>query len=370
LSDISALKALSIQSKACIIINEFEARRMPMFQLRAVLEMVTINDEEKKIIIDMVEAELRANKHPAEKVGAFLSDLISNQPTRHLSPSEANVRSTRALRLPFSLGFETTPPSGNTILRGKTTGGAPVLPVSPMITDGPPPPRDMPLPPRDAPVSLPPPLPPPIQIPIPTAASAPLPAPASQSPLRNTQRRVTFVFETKADTPHNPAATPPRGTLIFNAKPVPEPEAAPPAAAPPNQDPMQPILATGVIVLADDDRRARMLFRMRLEQAGFTIAECNDGAEAWTRLQKGDVAAIVMDMKMPNLHGLDLLARIASQMNGLPVVICSAYDQLEDELVVQKYPRLKYLVKPIMPEKLIEAIKELLADGVKKYNVV
>jgi hypothetical protein len=45
----------------------------------------------------------------------------------------------------------------------------------------------------------------------------------------------------------------------------------------------------------------------------------------------------------------------------LPVVVSSAYDQLGDEFVVATYPKLRYLVKPVPPDKIVEAMNELLA---------
>jgi len=120
------------------------------------------------------------------------------------------------------------------------------------------------------------------------------------------------------------------------------------------------VIATKLLILiADDDKRARMVFRLRIEEAGFNTVECGTGDEAWQRIQQGGVALVVLDMKMPGLHGLEVLTNIADKYPGLPVVICSAYDQLQDEFVVRSYPKLKYLVKPIAPEKLVGAIRDL-----------
>ena len=48
----SVLKSLSRETKALIVVSEFEAKRMPMFQLRSVLKEIVNNQEEQKIIID------------------------------------------------------------------------------------------------------------------------------------------------------------------------------------------------------------------------------------------------------------------------------------------------------------------------------
>ena len=114
------------------------------------------------------------------------------------------------------------------------------------------------------------------------------------------------------------------------------------------------------VLIADDDKRIRMVFRLRMEESGMTVVECADGTEAWDRIQQGDITLAVLDMKMPGLHGLEVLSRMADKQFRIPVIVCSAYDQLKDEFVVQTYPRLRYLVKPVAPEQLVGSIKELL----------
>lgn len=114
------------------------------------------------------------------------------------------------------------------------------------------------------------------------------------------------------------------------------------------------------ILIADDDKRIRMVFRLRMEESGLSVIECADGTEAWERIQQGDISLAVLDMKMPGLHGLEVLSRMADKQYRIPVIVCSAYDQLKDEFVVQTYPKLRYLVKPVAPEQLVGSIKDLL----------
>lgn len=129
--DISALKALSRETKALILVSEFEARRMPLFQLRAVLDTIVRDDEEKKTIVDMVENDLRATGYPPEQIAAFLSDLLTIAPPKPIT-HEGAILTTRKLRSPFALGFEGPPPpdvptqpaeqEAHKLLRGATLG--------------------------------------------------------------------------------------------------------------------------------------------------------------------------------------------------------------------------------------------------------
>jgi CheY-like chemotaxis protein len=117
-----------------------------------------------------------------------------------------------------------------------------------------------------------------------------------------------------------------------------------------------------VILLADDDKRIRMVYRLKLEEKGFSVQEAADGLEAWKRLELGGISAAVLDMKMPGLHGLEILSRLADSGQELPVVICTAYDRLDDEFVVATYPKLRYLTKPVDGEQLAETLNSLLAE--------
>jgi CheY-like chemotaxis protein len=115
-----------------------------------------------------------------------------------------------------------------------------------------------------------------------------------------------------------------------------------------------------LVLVADDDKRIRLVFKLRLEDSGFAVAEAADGLQAWERVQEGGLALVVLDMKMPGLHGLEVLSRMVDKQITLPVIVCSAYDQLENEFVVQTHPKLKYLIKPVAPDLLVSTARELI----------
>lgn len=325
-NDHLTLKALCLQTKVLIIVSEFEARKMPIFQLRSVLSVIVSSDEEKKKILEAVDAELRAANHPSEQVTSFLNDLLALPPP--VSADQAPT-ATRRLRSPFAMSFDSNdanagPPPPERVTTIMTQPPAPaarseaVTKVSPAGRITPPKGNPMPRAPFGPPMPTPPP-----NMPRSAHDVAPPPPPPS-----NTR---TFM----------------RTDLTFGASKTP--------VAPPQRL---------NVLLADDDKRIRMVFRLRLEEAGFAVIEANDGNEAWEKVKSWALAAVVLDMKMPGMHGLEVLTKMADEGMTTPVVVCSAYDQLENEFVVQKYGSLRYLVKPIAPETLVTTIKELL--GAKK----
>ncbi len=235
------------------------------------------------------------------------------------------------------------------------------------------------------------------------AAAAALRPPAPEAPVQTTQYRQsgappgpapgvqsTFQVRTQGEPPQRRqtfrVARPPQ-----KGRPQPKPPPQPPASGQPPQGPasaqppqagpqaagdpspfyggdagsigntqMLRRMAGRRVLLADDDARIRMVFRKRLEDENYMVEEATNGEQAWEKLQNEAFAAAVLDMKMPGLHGLELLARLTAAGSRVPVIICSAYEQLKDEFVVSTYPHLRYLVKPVAAEKLLEALRELV----------
>ncbi len=360
MSENAALKALCPQTKALIIVSEYEARRMPVFQLRLVLSAVVNNDDERKALLEVVDQELRAAGHPADQVTNFLNDLLAMPPKA--AAGETSVMSTRRLRSPFSMGFEGSTPTDANVVPAeqappkRVTGffptvSAPVKNEYGSIKSGPVVSSNTP------PAGVPAVNPPPPKVPLPFGPPTPSAPSATGSGSRAPPPAATSATGSGSRAP----AVPP-------APPLPPPDMRMPVGTKTfarhemifGQSSGMQLNSKPTVLVADDDKRIRMVFRLRLEDAGYTVVECSEGADAWDKIQNSVVNAAVLDMKMPGLHGLEILSKMADKQMQLPVVICTAYDQLENEFVVQKYPHLRYLVKPIAPEKLVSAINELM----------
>lgn len=313
-----------------------------MFQLRAVLEAVVRDEEERKVVVDLVEADLRATGYPPDQVSAFLSDLLAVVQPKPILPPDQGLLGTRRLRSPFAMGFEqneggtavASAPERQTRVIARPSAAANAGFLTPKAEVHPPPP--------DSPAPQLPPAPPPPVI----TGPAPIPLPS---------RRSTMVFEQPKAAPSSEGTVPvgermlQKHEILFGGGGGKE---------------IKPLGANKPLVLiADDDKRARMVYKLRIEAAGFMTIECEDGAQAWERIQQGGINAVVLDMKMPGMHGLEVLSNMAAQPEQVPVVVCSAYDQLNDEFVVKSYSKLKYLTKPVAPDRLVAALRELTAQS-------
>ncbi len=89
--------------------------------------------------------------------------------------------------------------------------------------------------------------------------------------------------------------------------------------------------------------------------------EVSNGSDAWERIQNGGLYGVVLDIKLPGMNGIEILSRMHDMQITIPVVVCTSFSHIEDEFIVRTYPRLKYLVKPISPDQIIEALRELMS---------
>ncbi|QQR69564.1 MAG: response regulator transcription factor [Alphaproteobacteria bacterium] len=113
------------------------------------------------------------------------------------------------------------------------------------------------------------------------------------------------------------------------------------------------------IALVDDDRNILTSVRMALESEGFDVRTYSDGDEALKGLTAQPPNLAVLDIKMPRMDGLELLARLR-QTSRMPVIFLTSKDDEEDELEGLRVGADDYIKKPFSQRLLIERIRALL----------
>lgn len=108
------------------------------------------------------------------------------------------------------------------------------------------------------------------------------------------------------------------------------------------------------ILVVEDEKDLNRIISKRLEKEGYYVDSCYDGSEAIDYISAGDFDAIVMDIMMPKMSGIDVLKRMRSDKNGTPVLLLTAKDSIEDRVSGLDAGADDYLVKPF-------AFRELLA---------
>jgi two-component system response regulator MprA len=116
------------------------------------------------------------------------------------------------------------------------------------------------------------------------------------------------------------------------------------------------------IFVVEDDQAVRDALRRALELEGYGVELAGDGEEALLRLEERDVEpdAIVLDVLMPKLDGLEMCRRLRRSGNRTPVLMLTARDQVADRVAGLDAGADDYLVKPFALEELLARVRALL----------
>ncbi len=114
------------------------------------------------------------------------------------------------------------------------------------------------------------------------------------------------------------------------------------------------------LLVVEDDETLRTGLQQTLSLHGYVVDSCADGREALQRLRQGEYAALVLDLGLPGLGGMDLLRQLREQGRDLPCLILTARDDPEDCVAGLDAGADDYLVKPFHLAELLARIRALL----------
>ncbi|HEY1366974.1 MAG TPA: response regulator transcription factor [Gaiellaceae bacterium] len=116
------------------------------------------------------------------------------------------------------------------------------------------------------------------------------------------------------------------------------------------------------ILVVDDERAVRDSLRRALTLEGYEVDLAADGDEALARLQSHEVNpdAVVLDVLMPGLDGLEVCRRLRAAGSRVPVLMLTARDQVEDRVAGLDAGADDYVVKPFALEELFARVRALL----------
>jgi CheY-like chemotaxis protein len=115
------------------------------------------------------------------------------------------------------------------------------------------------------------------------------------------------------------------------------------------------------ILLVEDDRAALDGLRQLLTLAGFTVATARDGVEALQKLTDDHFDVMLLDIWLPRMSGLDLLAQLADRPHHPKVIVMTGDDSQETLLLTLRKQAYQFVRKPIQPAKLMDLIRRTLA---------
>lgn len=117
--------------------------------------------------------------------------------------------------------------------------------------------------------------------------------------------------------------------------------------------------AFSTILVIDDEIQIRRLLRITLEGAGYRVIEAENGKLGLTRSATESPDAVVLDMKMPDMTGLEVLLRIR-EWSAMPVLILSVQGSESDKIAALDSGADDYLTKPFGSGELLARLRVLL----------
>ena len=119
------------------------------------------------------------------------------------------------------------------------------------------------------------------------------------------------------------------------------------------------------ILIVDDSATIRKMVRSSLRGlADAEFVEAGNGLEAIEQIALGPVALIILDLNMPDMHGVDVLKFLRRHQgwSDVPVVVLTTRGDESSRETAMAAGATEYLTKPFAPQVLLEAARDLLAD--------
>ena len=122
------------------------------------------------------------------------------------------------------------------------------------------------------------------------------------------------------------------------------------------------------IWIIDDDKSIRWVFEKALSRTDFEFKTFASVAEALNALEHEQPQVVVSDIRMPNGSGLDFLSEIKQKYPDIPVIIMTAYSDLESAVAAFQGGAFEYLAKPFDVDQAIDVIKRAVEESTRQYT--
>jgi len=117
---------------------------------------------------------------------------------------------------------------------------------------------------------------------------------------------------------------------------------------------------TKSILFVDDDENVLKSYARVLRKSPWKVLTSSSAENALDILKRESISLVVTDMKMPGVHGIELISRIRENFDKLPIMVCSAYPGMKDDDNLKFYDIAGFVEKPVDPDLLEAKLNELL----------
>lgn len=113
------------------------------------------------------------------------------------------------------------------------------------------------------------------------------------------------------------------------------------------------------ILIVEDEQHQRELYAMELQEDGYEVDQAANGKEAVDKVKANKYDCVILDIRMPEMDGIEALGKILSRDKKVPIIIYTAYSNYKSNFMT--WTADAYITKSSNLKELKDKIKELVA---------
>src|SRR5438552_11805592 len=125
-----------------------------------------------------------------------------------------------------------------------------------------------------------------------------------------------------------------------------------------------------LLLVVDDEPPVLKVIERLAGKAGFEVVTCGTGSEAMKELTHKPADLAMVDLRMPDVNGLDLLRQIRSAVPGCEVILMTAYAAVDSAVEAIKLGAREYLTKPFDFERLRQVLESIRTEIERRAQIV
>jgi DNA-binding NtrC family response regulator len=123
------------------------------------------------------------------------------------------------------------------------------------------------------------------------------------------------------------------------------------------------------LLVVEDEKLIRWSLRQRFEEEGYIVEDAETGAEAFAKLSGAVFDLVMLDYRLPDITGLDVLRRIREEDQDLVVLMMTAYSNVENAVEAMRLGAFDYVSKPFKMDALMVTVRKALETTHLKREV-
>jgi DNA-binding response OmpR family regulator len=116
-------------------------------------------------------------------------------------------------------------------------------------------------------------------------------------------------------------------------------------------------------VIAEDEESSRFLYFEEFSEEGYNVLTAENGLQVLGYLEDKKVDLLVTDVKMPDMHAMEMIPRIRGEFKSLPIIVVSAFKGMEEDFNLRGFGVARFFAKPVDMKALLKSVEEILAEA-------